>query len=116
MEFKGIPHGQLYMGHLHCPDTTIPTLEQKPIKVTSFQELDEFMKKQDIKPIDYTDLEDIDDTMDIDLARIGLVGCNVPEIPEGYNPSDTEMKQSIQKAIQATEEYLKQEEKNETNC
>ena len=77
MEFKGIP-----FGHLYRPDTSTPTLEQKPIKVTSFQELDEFMKKQDIKPVDYADLEDIDDTMDAETAQVGLVGAIVPELPQ----------------------------------
>ena len=108
MEFKGIPHG-----HLYIPDPSVT----RTIKVTSLKDLEELIGKPTVnQSIEYTDLEDIDDTMDMDLARIGLVGCNVPEIPEGYNPSDEEMKQSIQRAIQATEEYLKREEKNETNC
>lgn len=111
MEFNGIP-----LGHLWRPDTTVPTIT-KTIKVASLKDLEELIGKPTVnQSIDYTDLEDIDDTMDMDLARIGLVGCNVPEIPEGYNPSDEEMKQSIQRAIHATEEYLKQEEKNETSC
>ena len=108
MEFKGIPHG-----HLYIPDPSVT----RTITPASLKELDELISKSIAnQSIDYTDLEDIDDTMDMDLARMGLVECNVPEIPEGYNPSNEEMKQSIQRAIQATEEYLKQEEKNETNC
>lgn len=108
MEFKGIPHG-----HIYIPDPGVT----RTIKVASLKDLEELIGKPTVnQSIEYTDLEDIDDTMDMDLARIGLVGCNVPEIPEGYNPSDEEMKQSIQKAIQATESYLKREEKNETNC
>lgn len=107
MEFKGIPHG-----HLYIPDPSVT----RTIKVASLKDLEELIGKSTVnQSIEYTDLEDIDDTMDMDLARIGLVGCNVPEIPEGYNPSNEEMKQSIQKAIQATEVYLKQEEKNATN-
>ena len=107
MEFKGIPHG-----HLYIPDPSVT----RTIKVASLKDLAELIGKPTVnQSIEYTDLEDIDDTMDMGLARIGLVGCNVPEIPEGYNPSDEEMKQSIQKAIQATEAYLKQEEKNATN-
>lgn len=108
MEFKGIPHG-----HLYIPDPGVT----RTIKAASLKDLEELIGKSIVnQSIDYTDLEDIDDTMDMDLARIGLVGCNVPEVPEEYNPSDEEMKQSIQRAIHATEEYLKQEEKNETNC
>lgn len=107
MEFKGIPHG-----HLYIPDPSVT----RTIKVASLKDLAELLGKSTVnQSIEYTDLEDIDDTMDMDLARIGLVGCNVPEIPEGYTPSDEETKQSIQKAIQATEAYLKQEEKNATN-
>ena len=110
MEFNGIP-----LGHLWRPDTTVPTIT-KTIKVTSLKDLEELIGKPTVnQSIDYTDLEDIDDTMDMDLARIGLVGCNVPEIPEGYNISNEEMKQSIQRAIQATEAYLKRREKNATN-
>ena len=110
MEFNGIP-----LGHIWRPDTTVPTIT-KTIKVTSLKELEELIGKPTVnQSIEYTDLEDIDDTMDMDLARIGLIGCNVSEIPEGYNPSDEEMKQSIQRAIQLSEAYLKQEEKNETN-
>lgn len=111
MEFNGIP-----LGHLWRPDTTVPTIT-KTINVASLKDLEELIGKSTVnQSIEYTDLEDIDDTMDIDLAKIGLVECNVPEIPEGYNPSDEEVKQSIQRAIRTTEEYLKQEEKNETNC
>ena len=107
MEFKGIPHG-----HLYIPDPSVT----RTIKVASLKDLEELLGKSTVnQSIEYTDLEDIDDTMDMDLARIGLVGCNVPEIPEGYNPSDEEMKQSIQRAIQLSEAYLKQEEKNATN-
>lgn len=107
MEFNGIP-----LGHLYRPDTSVPTLTHKSINVTSLKDIEKLIGKSTAnQSIDYTDLEDIDDTMDMDLARIGLVGCNVPEIPEGYNPSDKEMKQSIQRALQATEEYLKQEDK-----
>lgn len=110
MEFNGIP-----LGHLWRPDTTVPTIT-KTIKVTSLKDLEELIGKPTVnQSIEYTDLEDIDDTMNIELARIGLVRCNVPEILEGYNPSDEEMRQSIQRAIQATEAYLKQEEKNATN-
>lgn len=106
MEFNGIP-----LGHIYRPDTTVPTIT-KTIKVTSLKDLEALIGKPTVnQSIEYTDLEDIDDTMDMDLARIGLVGCNVPEIPEGYNLSDAEMKQSIQRAIQATEEYLKREDK-----
>ena len=104
MEFKGIS-----LGHIWKPDTTVPTIT-KTIKVTSLKDLEELIGKSTVnQSIEYTDLEDIDDTMDMDLARIGLIGCNVPEIPKGYNPSNEEMKQSIQKAIQATEEYLKRD-------
>lgn len=103
MEFKGIP-----LGHLYIPDPGVT----KTIKVASLKDLEELIGKPTVnQSIDYTDLEDIDDTMDMDLARIGLVGCNIPEMPEGYNPSDEEINQSIQKAIQATEAYLKQEDK-----
>lgn len=110
MEFNGIP-----LGHIWRPDTTVPTIT-KTIKVTSLKDLEELIGKPTVnQSIDYTDLEDIDDTMDMDLARIGLVGCNVPEIPEGYKPSDDEVKQSIQRAIQVSEAYLKQEENNATN-
>lgn len=106
MEFNGIP-----LGHIWRPDTTVPTIT-KTIKVTSLKDLEELIGKPTVnQSIEYTDLKDIDDTMDMDLARISLVGCNVPEIHERYNPSNEEMKQSIQKAIQATEEYLKQEDK-----
>lgn len=107
MEFKGIPHG-----HLYIPDPSVT----RTIKVASLKDLAELIGKPTVnQSIEYTDLEDIDDTMDMDLARIGLVGCNVPEIPEGYNPFDEEMKQSIQRAIQLSESYLKQEEKNANN-
>ncbi len=103
MEFKGIP-----FGHLYIPDPGVT----RTIKVASLKDLEELIGKPTVnQSIDYTDLEDIDDTMDMDLARIGLVGCNIPEIPEGYNPSDEEINQSIQKAIQATEAYLNQEDK-----
>ena len=89
MEFKGIPHGHLYIPA--DPGVT------RTIKVASLKDLEELIGKSIAnQSIEYTDLEDIDDTMDMDLAKIGLVGCNVPEIPEGYNPSDEEMKQSIQ--------------------
>ena len=103
MEFKGIPHG-----HLYIPDPSVT----RTITPASLKELDELISKSiDNQSIDYTDLEDIDDTMDMDLAKIGLVECNIPEIPDGYKTSNEEMKQCIQKALQATEEYLKQEEK-----
>lgn len=103
MEFKGIPHG-----HLYIPDPSVT----RTIKVASLKDLEELIGKPTVnQSIEYTDLEDIDDTMDMDLARIGLVEYNVPEIPEGYNPSDYDIMQSIQRAIQANEEYLKQEEK-----
>lgn len=103
MEFKGIPHG-----HLYIPDPGVT----RTIKAASLKDLEELIGKSTVnQSIDYTDLEDIDDTMDIDLARIGLVECNVPEIPEGCNLSNDEMKQTIQSAIQATEAYLKRENK-----
>ena len=108
MEFKGIPHG-----HLYIPDPSVT----RTIKVTSLKDIEELIGKSTAnQSIDYTDLEDIDDTMDMDLARIGIVEYNVPEIPEGYKPSDYDIMQSIQRALQANEEYLKREEKNETNC
>lgn len=108
MEFKGIPHG-----HLYIPDPSVT----RTIKVASLKDLEELIGKPTVnQSIDYTDLEDIDDTMDMDLAKIGLVECNIPEIPDGYTTSNEEMKQCIQKALQATEEYLKREEKNETSC
>ena len=108
MEFKGIPHG-----HLYIPDPGVT----RTIKVASLKDLEELIGKPTVnQSIEYTDLEDIDDTMDMDLARIGLVEYNVPEIPDGCKPSDYDIMQSIQRAIQATEEYLKREEKNETSC
>lgn len=104
MEFKGIPHGHLYIPA--DPGVT------RTIKVASLKDLEELIGKSIAnQSIEYTDLEDIDDTMDMDLARIGLVEYNVPEIPEGYNSSDYDIMQSIQRAIQANEEYLKQENK-----
>lgn len=103
MEFKGIPHG-----HLYIPDPSVT----RTIKAASLKDLEELIGKSIVnQSIDYTDLEDIDDTMDMDIARIGIVEYNVPEIPEGYNPSDYDIMQSIQRAIQANEEYLKQEGK-----
>ena len=110
MEFNGIP-----LGHLWRPDTTVPTIT-KTIKVTSLKDLEELIGKPTVnQSIEYTDLEDIDDTMDMDLAKIGLIECNVPKIPEGYKPSDDEVKQNIQRAIQLSEAYLEQEEKNATD-
>lgn len=107
MEFKGIPHG-----HLYIPDPSVT----RTIKVASLKDLEELIGKSIVnQSIEYTNLEDIDDTMDMDLARIGLVGCNVPEIPKGYKPTDDEVKQNIQRAIQLSEAYLKQEKKNATN-
>ena len=110
MEFNGIP-----LGHIWRPDTTVPTIT-KTIKVTSLKDLEELIGKPAVdQSIEYTNLEDIDDTMDMDLAKIGLVECNVPKIPDEYNLSEEEMKQSIQQAIQLSAEYLKQEENNANN-
>lgn len=110
MEFKGIP-----MGHLYRPDYTVPTIN-KTIKVTSLKDLEELIGKPTVnQSIEYTDLEDIDDTMDMDLAKIGLVECNIPDLPEGYKASDYDVMQNIQRAIQLSEAYLKQGEKNATN-
>ena len=78
MEFKGIP-----LGHIYKPDYTVPTLTHEPIKVASLKDLEELIGKPTVnQSIDYTDLEDIDDTMDIDLARMGLVGAITPELPQ----------------------------------
>ena len=107
MEFKGIPHG-----HLYIPDPGVT----RTIKAASLKDLEELVGKSIVnQSIEYTDLEDIDDTMDMELAKIGLIACNVLKIPEGYKPSDDEVKQSIQRAIQQSEAYLRQEEQNATN-
>ncbi len=76
---KGIPMGQLWR-----PDPTVPTLTHEGIKVTSLKELDEFMSTTNIDKltVDYTNLSDIDDTMDMNLAEIGLVGAITPELPQ----------------------------------
>lgn len=78
MEFNGIP-----MCHLYRPDYSTPTLTQH-IKVTSLKELEELIGplSSDKATVDYTALDDIDDTMDIDLAKMGLVGAITPELPQ----------------------------------
>ena len=78
MEFNGIP-----MGHLYRPDYSTPTLTQH-IKVTSLKELEELIGplSSDKATVDYTVLDDIDDTMDIDLAKMGLVGAITSELPQ----------------------------------
>ena len=69
MEFKGIPHG-----HLYIPDPSVT----RTIKVASLKDLEELIGKSIVnQSIDYTDLEDIDDTMDMDLAKIGMIGCDL---------------------------------------
>lgn len=103
MEFKGIPHG-----HLYIPDPNVT----RTIKAASLKDLEKLIGKSIAnQSIDYTDLKDIDDTMDMNLARIGLIEFNVPKVPEGYEPSDYDVIKNIQKAIRLTEEYLKQEDK-----
>jgi hypothetical protein len=105
MEFKGIPHG-----HLYIPDPSVT----RTIKVASLKDLAELIGKPTVnQSIEYTDLEDIDDTMDMDLARIGLI--SVPDIHEGYGTTAEEFSNDIQRAIRLSEEYLKQEEKNANN-
>lgn len=103
MEFNGIP-----MGHICNPTYSTPITTHSEIKSTSLKGLDEFMSSTKIeKPIDYTDLENIDDTMDIDLAHIGLIEVDIPKVPDGYEPSDYDVIKSLQKSIQLSETYLK---------
>lgn len=110
MEFKGIP-----LGHIWQPDTTAPTIT-KTIKVTSLKDIEKLISEPaPTQAIDYTDLENIDDTMDMDLAKIGLVGCDMPNIPERHVTTTEELSNSIQKALQLSEQYLKREDKNATN-
>ena len=100
----------LYESHLHKPDDSIPTLTQKTITVTSKQELDQFMSlKQlskdltnpELATTDPTDIE-IDDTMDMDLARIGLCG-----IPAQIITPQGSLKMAIETALINTEKYLR---------
>lgn len=105
MEFKCIP-----LEHSWQSDTTVPTIT-KTIKVTSLKDIEKLLgEPASTQAIDYTDLENIDDTMDMDLAKIGLVGCDIPNIPEGYVTTTEELSDSIQKALQLSEQYLKQNE------
>ena len=104
----------LYGSHFHKPDDSIPTLTQKTITVTSKQELDQFMSlKQLSKDLtnpelamtDLTDIE-IDDTMDMDLARIGLIeAVGVPS--EILNNPQGSLKTAIETALISTEKYLR---------
>ncbi len=104
-EYKGIPMGQIW-----SPDPTVPTLTHKGIKVTSLKEIEAIMQETggyDLT-VDYTNLSDIDDTMDMDTARIGLIGLDAPSIPEGNEPSDNNILQTIRKSISTSGDYLKQ--------
>lgn len=73
------------------PDETVATLTQKPVVIQSLKDYDRMLQEDRLKygtpsQIDYTDLDDIDDTMDMDLAEIGLVGAFTPELPtRDYN-------------------------------
>ena len=100
----------LYGSHLHKPDYSIPTLTQKTITVTSKQELDQFMSlKQlsndltnpELAMTDLTDIE-IDDTLDMDLARIGLCG-----IPAHIITPQGSLKTAVETALINTEKYLR---------
>ncbi len=103
MEFNGIR-----LGHIWQPDTTVPTIT-KTIKVTSLKDIEKLISERtQAQAIDYTDLENIDDTIDIDLAKIGLAGCDTTNISEGYVTTTEELLNSIQKALQLSEQYLKQ--------
>ena len=109
----------LYGSHFHKPDDSIPTLTQKTITVTSKQELDQFMSlKQLSKDLtnpelamtDLTDIE-IDDTMDMDLARIGLI--EAVGVPAHIITPQGSLKTAIETALISTEKYLNTlEEKN----
>ena len=78
MEFNGIP-----MGHLYRPDYSTPTLTQH-IKVTSLKELEELIGpiSSDKITVDFTNPEDIDDTMDAELAKLGLIEAPTIDLPQ----------------------------------
>ena len=79
MEFNGIP-----MGHLYRPDYSTPTLTQQTIKVTSLKELEEIIgpMSSDKITVDFTNSEDIDDTMDAELAKLGLIEAPTIDLPQ----------------------------------
>lgn len=65
------------------PDETVATLTQKPVVVQSLKDYDIMLQEDRLKygtplQIDYTDLDDIDDTMDMETALIGLITPDLP--------------------------------------
>lgn len=105
------PINTLYGSHFHKPDESIPTLTQKIITVTSKQELDQFMSLKQLSynisdpEVTLTDLEDIDDTIDMETAKVGLIeACGVPS--KLLAPQNNSLLVAISTALKSTEEYL----------
>lgn len=54
----------------------------RTIKVTNLKEMADVLGLPLNNELTVTDLDDIDDTMDLETAKIGLVGAITPELPQ----------------------------------
>ena len=54
----------------------------RTIKVTNLKEMSEVLGIGSNDTSTTTDLDDIDDTIDFELAKVGMVGTITPELPQ----------------------------------